>query len=168
MTGSQKRYRVVFEVGRCLPGIPHVSHNPHERWSLMIPHPRPLIDVFARIPDCRQPRGKRPPFAAIFALACCAVWCGARSSSAMAAWGRHDGVRIAQALGFTHAPPGAATLHTIFRHVHRDECEAHLGAWADEVVGSLPPGPETPEAAIALDGQTLRGSKTQGAPGIPL
>ena len=94
--------------------------------------------------------------------------CGARSYSAIAEWGRHYGMRIAQALGFTHAPPCAATLHTIFRHVNRDEFEAHLGAWADQVVGSLPPGPETPEIAIALDGKTLRGSKKQGAPGIHL
>src|SRR5262245_3699225 len=114
----------------------------------MLAHPRPLIAVFAMLPDCRKPRGKRYPFAAIFALACCAMWRGARRSRAIAAWGRNDGVRIAQALDFTHAPPCAATLHTIVRHVHRDECEAHVGAWADQVVGSLPPGPETPETAI--------------------
>src|SRR6266571_6908718 len=86
----------------------------------------------------------------------------------MAEWGRNYGTRIAQALGFTHATPCAATLHTIFRHVNRDEFEAHLGAWADQVVGSLPPGPETPEVAMALDGKTLRGSKKQGAPGTHL
>jgi predicted transposase YbfD/YdcC len=91
--------------------------------------------------------------------------CGARSDSARAAWGRHDGGRIAQALGFTHATPCAATLPTIVRHVHQDACEAHLGAWAAEVVGSLPPGPETPETARALEGKPLRGSKKQGAPG---
>jgi hypothetical protein len=84
----------------------------------------------------------------------------------MADWGRHDGVRSAQALGFTHAPPCAATLQTIFRHVDRDACEAPLGAWADEVVGRLPPGPETPEPAIALAGQTLRGATKPGAPGL--
>ena len=54
--------------------------------------------------------------------------CGARSYSAIAEWGRNDGLRIAQALGFTHATPCAATLHTVFRHVNRDEFEAHLGA----------------------------------------
>jgi len=94
--------------------------------------------------------------------------CGARSYSAIAEWGRNYGVRIAQALGFTHGTPCAATLHTIFRHVDRDEFEAHLGAWADQVVGNLPPGPERAETAIALDGKTLRGSKKQGAPGIHL
>jgi len=131
-------------------------------------HPRPLIEVFAALPDFRQPRGKRHPLTAIFALACCAMLCGYRSYSAIAEWGRNYGVRIAQALGFTHAPPCAATLHTIFRHVNRDEFEAHLGAWADSVVGSLPRAPEMPEVAIALDGKTLRGSKKQGAPGTHL
>ena len=94
--------------------------------------------------------------------------CGARSYSAIAAWGRNDGVRIAQALGFTHATPCAATLHPIFRRVNRDECAAYLGAWADQVVENLPPGPEPPEMVVALHGKTLRGSKQQGAPGTPL
>ena len=134
----------------------------------MIAHPRPLIEVFAMIPDVRKPRGKRHPLAAIFALACCAMLCGARSYSAIAEWGRNYGTRIAQALGFTPSPPCAATLHTVFRHVDRDAFEAHLGAWADQVVGSLPPGLEMPATAIALDGKTLRGSKKQGAPGTHL
>lgn len=134
----------------------------------MIAHPRPLIEVFAAIPDFRKPRGKRHPFTAIFALACCAMLCGYRSYSAMAEWGRNYGARLAQALGFTHDTPCAATLHTIFRRVNRDEFEAHLGAWADSVVGSLPAAPETPEVAMALDGKTLRGSKKQGAPGTHL
>ena len=47
--------------------------------------------------------------------------CGARSYSAIAEWGRYDGVQIAQALGFTHTTPCAVTLHTVFRHVQRDE-----------------------------------------------
>ena len=134
----------------------------------MIAHPRPRIEVFAAMPDCRQPRGKRHPLAAVFALACGAMLCGARSYSAMAEWGRNYGARIAQALGFTHAPPCAATLHTIFRHVNRDEFEGRLGAWADSVVGSLPAAPAPPGIAVALDGKTRRGSKKQGAPGTHL
>lgn len=134
----------------------------------MIAHPRPLIEVFAALPDFRKSRGKRHPLSAIFALACCAMLCGARSYSAIAEWGRNYGAQIAQALGFTHATPCAATLHMIFRRVHRDEFEAYLGAWANSVVGSLPAAPETPAVAVALDGKTLRGSKKQGAPGMHL
>src|SRR5262245_2919140 len=145
-----------------------IHHNPLRRWSLMIAHPRPLIEVFAAIPDLRKPRGKHHPLSAIFALACCAMLCGYRSYSAMAEWGRNYGARLAHALGVTHDPPCAATLHTIFRYVNRDEVEAHLGAWADSVVGSLPAAPELPKVAMALDGKTLRGSKKQGAPGAHL
>ena len=134
----------------------------------MVAHPRPLVEVFAAIPDFRQSRGKRHALSAIFALACCAMLCGARSYSAIAEWGRNYGTRIARALGFTHGTPCAATLHTIFRHIDRDEFEAYLGVWADSVVESQAPAAEPPGAAVALDGKTLRGSKKPGAPGMHL
>jgi hypothetical protein len=73
-----------------------------------------------------------------------------------------------QALGFPHATPCAATLHTIVRHVDRDAVEAHLSTWADRVVESLPGTPAMPGTAIALDGKILRGSKKQSAPGTHL
>ncbi|HEY5867619.1 MAG TPA: ISAs1 family transposase [Candidatus Tectomicrobia bacterium] len=134
----------------------------------MVAHPRPLVEVFVAIPDFRQSRGKRHALSAIFALACCAMLCGARSYSAIAEWGRNYGRRIARALGFTHDTPCAATLHTIFRHIDRDEFEAYLGVWADSVVESQVPAAEPPGTAVALDGKTLRGSKKQGAPGMHL
>ena len=73
---------------------------------------------------------------------------------------------MAQALGFVHDTPCAATLHTVFRSVDRDMLERRLGAWAEQVVASHPPAPT--EAAVALDGKTLRGSRKQGAPGVHL
>jgi hypothetical protein len=45
----------------------------------MVAHARPLIEVLAAIPDFRHPRGKRPPLAAILALAGSAMLCGYRS-----------------------------------------------------------------------------------------
>jgi predicted transposase YbfD/YdcC len=131
----------------------------------MIAQPQPLIEVFAEIPDFRRPRGKRHPLPAILSLACCAMLCGYRSYSAIAEWGRNYGSRIAQALGFTHNTPCAATLHTVFRHVDRDALEAKLGTWAEGVVVSTPAAPSAGEAVVALDGKTLRGSSKQGAPG---
>mgnify|MGYP003445345911 CR=1 FL=1 len=122
----------------------------------MIAQPQPLIEVFAEIPDFRRCRGKRHPLPAILSLACCAMLCGYRSYSAIAEWGRNYGGRIAQALGFTHNPPCAATLHTVFRHVDRDTLEAKLGAWAEQVVVSLPTAPSAGEAAIAREAAALR------------
>jgi predicted transposase YbfD/YdcC len=72
---------------------------------------------------------------------------------------------MAQALGFVHDTPCAATLHTIFRHVAHDILENKLGAWAEQVVACHP---AAPAAAVALDGKTLRGSRKQGAPGVHL
>jgi predicted transposase YbfD/YdcC len=107
----------------------------------------------------------------MLALACCAMLWGARSSSAIAEWGRHDGAHIARALGFRHIPPCAATLHLIFRRLDCAGFEAQLGSWAEGVVASMPPGtgrPHAAEPAVARDGKTLRGSRTHGAPGVHL
>ena len=155
-------------MGPCLPGTPRMHQNPVFRRTCMIAQPQPLIEVFAEIPDFRRCRGKRHPLPAMLSLACCAMLCGYRSYSAIAEWGHNYGTRLAQALGFTHNTPCAATLHTVFRHVDRDTLEAKLGAWAEQVVVSLPTAPAAGEAAIALDGKTLRGSRKQGAPGVHL
>ena len=155
-------------MGSCLPGTPRMNQNPCPRWTRMIAQPQPLIEVFAEIPDFRRCRGKRHPLPAILSLACCAMLCGYRSDSAIAEWGRNYGAGMAHALGFTHNTPCAATLHTVFRHVDRDAVEKTLGAWAESVVVSTPAAPSVGEAAVALDGKTLRGSRKQGAPGVHL
>lgn len=134
----------------------------------MIPQPRPLIEVFAEIPDFRHSKGKRHPLPAILSLACCAMLCGYRSYGAIAEWGRNYGTQIAQTLGFTHKTPCAATLFTIFGHLDSEVFEAKLGAWADSVVAHTPAPTQASEEAIAVDGKTLRGSKKQGAPGTHL
>ncbi len=133
----------------------------------MIAQPRPLIEVLAEMPDLRSRQGKRHPLSAMLAMACCAMLCGYRSYSALAEWGRNYGTGIAQALGFTHNTPCAATLHTIFRQVDRDDLEARLGTWAESVVVSTPAA-SAGAVAVALDGKTLRGSQKQGAPGVHL
>ncbi len=134
----------------------------------MIPQPRPLIEVFADIPDFRHAKGKRHPLCAILSLSCCAMLCGYRSYGAIAEWGRNYGTQIAHTLGFTHKTPCAATLFTIFGHLDCKVFEAKLGAWADSVMAHTPAAPASPADAMAVDGKTLRGSKKQGAPGVHL
>jgi DDE_Tnp_1-associated len=133
----------------------------------MIPPARSLSEVLAEIPDCRSPHGKRHPLVAILARACSAMLCGYRSSTAIAEWGRYYGEHFVRALGFTHRPPCAATLHTVLRRVDREVVEAKLGAWAERLLEATPE-PAAGEEAIAMDGKTLRGSQKQGAPGVHL
>ena len=71
--------------------------------AAMISHPRPLIGVFAEMPDFRSARGH--PLAVLLALTCSAMLCGARSYTAIAEWGSDYGARLIQALGFTRRPP---------------------------------------------------------------
>ena len=133
----------------------------------MVAQSRPLIEVLAEIPDGRSRRGKRYPLVAILALACSAMLCGARSYTAIAEWGRNYGARLTQALGFTRQSPCAATLYRVLRQVDRAVFEAALGTWAAGLLEGVPVPPETAEG-IAVDGQTLRGSRKQGAPGVHL
>lgn len=129
---------------------------------------RPLMDVLAEIPDPRHKRGIRHPLKAVLSLACVAMLCGYKSYSAMAEWGENYGEEMIKALGFTRATvPCAATFCLIFRRLDRKAVEATLAGWAAEVLATTAPEHQGPEA-IACDGKTLRGSRTQGAPGAHL
>ena len=83
---------------------------------------RPLIEVLSEIPDFRKSRGKRHSLSSILALATVAMLCGYKSYSAIAEWGRNYGQHLVKALGFTHhQTPCAATLHTVFRHLGKQD-----------------------------------------------
>ena len=90
----------------------------------------------------------------------------------MAEWGRNYGGKLVKALGFTHKKtPCAATLHTVFRNIDKQELEDKLAEWAEGVMSSddtntssEPGGIREPEG-VSLDGKTLRGSLKQGATG---
>jgi predicted transposase YbfD/YdcC len=121
-----------------------------------------LLAVLAEISEVRKARGKRHPLSAILALVCVATLCGYRSYSAVAQWAQIYPDELVRALGFTHPhPPCAATLHNVLRQLDRAEVEAKLGAWAETVLASLPPG-DAEDEAVALDGKALRGSQRQG------
>jgi hypothetical protein len=70
----------------------------------MIAQPQPLIEIFAEIPDFRRERGKCHPLPAILSLACCAMFCGYRSYSAIAEWGHNYGAGLGVCSGYGFMP----------------------------------------------------------------
>lgn len=99
---------------------------------------------------------------------CVARLWGSRRDRAIAEWGRCDGQKLAQALGFTHAKtPCAAPWSRVLRQLAGDLVAATLGAWAASVLTALPPAPGERDAR-AVEGQTRRGSRQQGAPAVHL
>lgn len=135
----------------------------------MTRHSLALIDVFSKIPDFRQARGKRHPLTAILCLASAAMLCGYRSYSAISEWGRYYGQDLARALGFTHLKtPCASTLHNVLSQIDRASFEAALASWAESLLEQPTAAGAAVPFAVAIDGKSLRGSRNQGAPGSHL
>jgi hypothetical protein len=125
-----------------------------------MPTPLALLDVFAQIPDPRDPRGVRHPLSAILSLAVLAMLTGVRSYTGIAQFGRDKGFALAHALGFRRGKtPAVSTFSELFRVLDVDAFEAALSRW---IASRLPPDAER---VVSLDGKTLRGSKDGDAPG---
>jgi hypothetical protein len=128
----------------------------------MEPPIRPLMASLHEIPDRRSPRGRRHPLAAMLGSMCVALRWGSRRDSAIANWGRCYGQQLAQAMGLTHAKtPCAATASHVLHQLDGYLGDAILGAWAEGVLRALPPAPGELKA-LAIDGNTQRGSRRQG------
>jgi len=128
---------------------------------------RPLGATVHDSPDPRPPRGRRHPLVARCAFRCVALRGGDRRDRAMAAWGRGDGQQLGRGVGWTRAqPPGAATWSQGRRHRASPLGDASLGAGAARLLTARPPAPGAPEA-LAIAGNTRRGSRPHGAPAAP-
>ena len=133
--------------------------------------PGSLAAALAAVPDPRHPYGWRPgadpiPLVALLQLTVAAMLSGARTLQAVAQWGRErreDDPALLEQLGL---PPGrspcVATLHRVFKALDVAAFEQALGRW-------LVATGVAPDAAVALDGKTLRGAghgvARQGLPG---
>ncbi|WP_368862435.1 ISAs1 family transposase [Frankia sp. Mgl5] len=114
-----------------------------------------LLAAFGRVPDPRKPRGKRHSLAVVLTLATCAVLAGARSFTAIGEWAADAGPVVADLLGIVRVPD-TSTFRRVFAALDADALDTALGAWAAAATS-----PETgTRRRIAVDGKTLRGSRT--------
>ena len=124
--------------------------------------PASLWEVFAALPDPRDPRGRRHPLPALLSLTAVALLAGMRGLEAIAQFARDHGLPLRLALGFTRLDsPCKATLSNLFRALDIDAYERALAAWLAARCPDL-------GEALALDGKTLRGSAGYAVPGVHL
>lgn len=120
-----------------------------------------LLEAFKRVPDPRNPSGKRHPLPAILTLATCAMMSNCHSLYAIAQWGREH-QELAATLGFTRAKtPAVSTLHEVFRRLDKAAFEGVLMDWGQTTISDS-------QEAIAIDGKSLRGIHGEELPGVHL
>ena len=89
--------------------------------------PASLWEVFAALPDPRDPRGRRHPLPALLSLTAVALLAGMRGLEAIAQFARDHGLAFRLALGFTRLDaPCKATLSNHFRRLDIDAYERAL------------------------------------------
>ena len=129
-----------------------------------------LREVLAGVLDPRARRGVRYRLVTVLLVAVCAVLAGARSFVAIAEWARDLPATIAQALGIVRRAPSESTIRRVVQRVDGDHFDAVISTWLQqrcvgvEPVGSTPAG-AAPRRAVAVDGKTLRGSRSGDQPG---
>jgi predicted transposase YbfD/YdcC len=115
--------------------------------------------ALADLPDPRARRGVRHRMTVVVTAAVCAVLAGYRSYTAIAEWVADVPAETALALGM--APdrrPSEAMIGRLLQALDPDLLTATIGLW---LAGRAATGTLTATRAIAVDGKTLRGSRTR-------
>jgi hypothetical protein len=127
---------------------------------------RPLAEVFAEMKDPRQAKGKRYELGLVLTLIFLAILSGEDGLRGIAAWLREQRWELGRRLGLRGGRvPSYGTVRQVLMQIDVDELEARLGQWAQEAMEQQ--GGEEWQG-IAIDGKTLRGSRTDDAPGLHL
>lgn len=118
----------------------------------------------AAVPDPRARRGIRYPWPALLTAAAAAVLAGAASITAIGEWVADAPQRVLALLGFRPdpltgliRPPHATTVRLVLAAADGDALDRAIGNFLQE---RKAPAPSSGRRAIAVDGKTLRGSRT--------
>jgi predicted transposase YbfD/YdcC len=117
-----------------------------------------LPAALAELPDPRARRGVRHRLTVVVTAAVCAVVAGYRSYAAIAEWVADAPDSTALALGI--APdrrPSEAMIRRLLQAIDPQLLTAAISVWLD---GRATAGTSTGRRAIAVDGKSLRGSRT--------
>ncbi|WP_246655574.1 ISAs1 family transposase [Dactylosporangium vinaceum] len=118
-----------------------------------------LPAALAAVPDPRARRGIRHRLAVVLTAAVCAVIAGYRSYTAIGEWVADLPAGTALLLGIdTDRRPSEAMIRRLLQAVDPDLLAAAIGTWLATRIPEPPPGSRW---AIAVDGKTIRGSRTR-------
>ncbi len=90
--------------------------------------PDGLLELIAKVPDPRKPRGKRHGLAGVLAIALAATLAGARSFVAIAEWAADAAPGVLALLGVTSTAPRESTIRRCLQRLAPDELDALIGA----------------------------------------
>ena len=117
-----------------------------------------LLLALADLPDPRCRRGIRHAAVVVIAAAVCAVVAGSRSYTAIAEWVADLPSDAAVMLGIDAGRrPSEAMIRRLLQALDPDRLATVIAGW---LATQLPVPSSTVKAAIAVDGKTIRGSRT--------
>ncbi|WP_443042216.1 ISAs1 family transposase [Streptomyces sp. B21-105] len=129
-----------------------------------------LRNYLATVPDPRARRGIRHPWTALLTAAAAAVLAGAASITAIGEWVADAPQRVLALLGFRPdpltgliRPPHATTIRLVLAAADGDALDRAIGHFLQERKA-----PASGRKIIAVDGKTLRGSRTAKQPAVAL
>lgn len=122
-----------------------------------------LLEALAQLSDPRKRRGIRHKYLSLLAVAVCAVLSGARSFMAIAQWGSELSQDLLKRLGCRwgersrkFVAPSEPTLRRTLQAVDAEALDRVVGGWLCK---------ESQKGAVAVDGKTVRGSRSaEGKP----
>ena len=123
-----------------------------------------LREAFESLHDPREPY--RYPLSGVLTLICLATMCGCHEVRAIARWGKHYRWELAERLGFPREKmPSFSTVQDALNRVNDEVLSQVIGRWGDEMLRAY--GHQGLQG-IAIDGKTLRGSRTDEVPAVHL
>ncbi|MEV6592613.1 transposase family protein [Streptomyces acidicola] len=133
-----------------------------------------LLRYLAAVPDPRRRRGVRHSLVVILAVAACAVLAGATSLSAIDEWVQDTSPDVLEALKARAHPvsgariaPSESTIRRVLETVDGDAFDTAVCGWFGGQARHDTAGKDEPDGrgklrpALAVDGKTLRGARTE-------
>lgn len=116
--------------------------------------PDSLLELVAKVPDPRKPRGKRHALPGVLGVALAATLAGARSFVAIAEWAADAAPSVLARLGVTGTVPCESTIRRCLQRLAPDELDKLMAGWMWLRTSTV-----TGRRVIAFDGKTLRGAR---------